>query len=66
MPTFHYFNMVDNKIRLPSSGGGIVRFTEDEGTSNIMLTPMQVVYIIGGFLVVLGALYMFGMSFLGF
>lgn len=58
--------MADNKIRLPSSGGGIVRFTEDEGTSNIMLTPMQVAYVIGGFLVLLGLLYVLGRSFLGF
>lgn len=58
--------MADDKIRLPSSGGGIVRFTEEEGASNIMLVPIQVVYIIAGFLVVLGALYLVGKGILGF
>ena len=37
--------MADNKIQLPSSGGGLVRYS-DEVKSNIMISPSTVVVLI--------------------
>ena len=37
--------MADNKIQLPSSGGGLIRYS-DEVKSNIMLSPYAVVFLI--------------------
>ncbi len=37
--------MADNKIQLPSSGGGLLRYS-DEIKSNIVLSPYSVVFLI--------------------
>ncbi len=38
--------MSDNKINLPSSGGGLVRYAE-EGKSKVMFSPWVVVVAMG-------------------
>ncbi|HLD15105.1 MAG TPA: preprotein translocase subunit Sec61beta [Candidatus Nanoarchaeia archaeon] len=43
--------MADNKIQMPVSGGGLVRYS-DEYASRIMLSPTAVIVMISVFIVV--------------
>lgn len=43
--------MADNKIQMPMSGGGLVRYS-DEFESKIMLSPTVVIVLIAIFIVV--------------
>jgi preprotein translocase subunit Sec61beta len=56
--------MADNKINLPSSGGGIVRYF-DELTSKINLKPEVVMIIIALVIVFILLLQVYGNSLFG-
>ena len=43
--------MADNKIQMPVSGGGLVRYS-DEYESKIMLSPTAVIVIITAFILI--------------
>jgi preprotein translocase subunit Sec61beta len=51
--------MADNKIQLPQSGGGLVRYSEDY-KSKIELSPMTVVVMIIVVILVEIGLHVFG------
>jgi len=54
----------NNTINLPSSGGGIMRFN-DENKTKVMMTPQQVLVIIGVVILLEIVLHLFGNSFFG-
>ena len=51
--------MADDKVQMPMSGGGLVRFS-DEVKSRFMLSPMVVTVVIAVVIVVLVTLYKVG------
>ncbi len=51
--------MADNKVQMPVSGGGLLRFGE-EVKSRFMISPMSVVIVIAIVTVALIVLYKFG------
>ena len=54
----------NNTINLPSSGGGIMRFN-DESKTKVMMTPEQVLVIIGVIVLLEIVLHLFGNSLFG-
>ncbi len=56
----------DNRIRMPSSGGGIVRYFEDEVQSMFMIKPKYVIFIGILMVVLLTLLHIYGPALLGF
>ncbi len=56
--------MAENKINIPSSGGGIIRYT-DETKTKVMITPEQVLVIIGVIILIEIVLHLFGNSLFG-
>ena len=55
--------MADNKISLPSSGGGLTRFNEDSDTK-IHLSPGAVVIFCIAIIIIIALLHYFGGKFL--
>ena len=53
--------MEDNKINLPSSGGGILRYFEDVKSTKLEMKPMIVLIIIIAVVVIELYLYKFGL-----
>ncbi len=52
--------MAENKISLPSSGGGLLRYSE-EAKSKFMIAPIHVVITIGAVILIGLYLYKFGL-----
>jgi len=56
--------MADNKISLPSSGGGLVRYS-DEAKSNFMMKPQHIILIIALVVIFELLLHIYGNSIFG-
>jgi preprotein translocase subunit Sec61beta len=57
--------MADNRIRLPSSGGGLMSFSESTG-SKFKLKPEHVMIMILAVIVIELILHIFGYQWFGF
>jgi len=55
--------MADNKVSIPSGGGGLTRFSEDTG-SKIELSPGMVVVLCISMIIIIILLHYFGGRFL--
>ncbi|MEM0231120.1 MAG: preprotein translocase subunit Sec61beta [Candidatus Woesearchaeota archaeon] len=57
--------MADNKIRLPSSGGGLISFSDSTG-SKLQIKPEQVLIMILAVILIEVLLHTLGYSWFGF
>lgn len=64
MPAFSHKIMSDNKIRMPSSMGGLVSYTSDYD-SKVIFKPAYVIVFCIIVIIIAIVLHMFGSSFLG-